>query len=340
MKRWGASFAVGLISIAGLAGLSIKARAENTPSLAGKTVRMIIGVGPGGGYDLWGRMVARYMGRHLPGTPTIVPENMPGAGGLTAAAYLYNIAPKDGTVLGIVTSGVPLGPILGQPGAMFDPRKMTWLGTPTTDTNVCIANKGAKVKTFEDLLHEQLIIGDTGPGTDTQIYPKALNALIGTKFKLISGFPSSSDVFLAMERGEVEGICESLQSVTQKRPTWISSGQVKVLFQGGGEPNANVKAPFILDLARTDDLKAEIKFLYAPQGIGRPFVAPSLDPAAAKMLQAAFDATMKDPEFIAEAAKEKATLKPRNGAYLSSLIRDLYATPKPLVAKMGKLING
>jgi tripartite-type tricarboxylate transporter receptor subunit TctC len=322
------------------AALGSQALAQRAPSLAGKTLQMIIGVGPGGGYDAWARMVADHIGRHLPGDPTVVPQNMPGAGGFVAAAYLYNIAPKDGTTVGIVTSDAPLGPIFGEPGAQFDPQKMSWLGTPTTDTNICIANKSAKVKTYQDLLHNQLIVGDTGPGTDTQIYPKALNALLGTKFKLITGFPSSSDVFLAMERGEVEGICESLESVIQKRPTWISSGQVNVLFQGGAEPDPGVKAPYVVDLAKTAEQKEAVRFLYAPQGIGRPFVAPpDLPPATLKMLRDAFDATMKDPDFIAETKKEKVTLKPRDGVYLADLIKSIYATPKSVVDRIKQAVN-
>jgi tripartite-type tricarboxylate transporter receptor subunit TctC len=284
--------------------------------------------------------VARFIGSHLPGNPTIVPQNMPGAGSYAAAAYIYNIAPKDGTAMGIIDSDAPLGPIFGETGARFDPVKMSWLGTPTTETNVCIADKSAKVKTFQDLLHNELIVGDVGPGTDTQELPKALNGLLGTKFKLVSGFPSSADVFLAMERGEVQGVCESLDGVNEKRPNWISSGQVNVLFQGGAEPNPAVKAPFILDLAKTKEQKAAIKFVYASEGIGRPFIAPpGMAPDRLKMLQDAFAATMKDPGFIAEAKKEKLELHPYDGNYLTALIKSIYATPKPLVEQVKKLIT-
>ena len=182
-------------------------------ALAGKSVQMIIGFGPGGGYDLWGRTVGRHIGRHLPGNPNVVPQNMPGAGSYAAASYIYNVAPKDGTVLGIIARDAALGPLSGATGARFDPIRLSWIGTPTKETNVCIAYHTAQVKTVQDLFEKQLIVGDTGPGTGTRSYPKALNELIGTKFKLVGGFPSSSDVFLAMERGEVEGICESLDSI-------------------------------------------------------------------------------------------------------------------------------
>jgi tripartite-type tricarboxylate transporter receptor subunit TctC len=306
----------------------------------GRVPTMIIGFGPGGGYDLWGRTVARHIGKFLPGSPNLVIQNMPGAGSYVAASWIYNIAPKDGSVIGIIARDATMGPLTGADGARFDATKMSWLGTPTTETNVCIALANAPVKSVEDLYTKELIIGDTGPGTGTRTYPLALNALLGMKFKIVSGFPSSSDVFLAMERGEVDGICESLDSVTGKRPDWLSSGKVRVLFHGGAEPNPHVKAPFVLDLAKTEEQKAEIRFLYAGQGIGRPFVAPPNLPAETlKMLRDAFDKTMKDPEFLADTKRQKLDVEPEDGAHLEKLIRDIYATPKPIIEKIGKLIK-
>jgi tripartite-type tricarboxylate transporter receptor subunit TctC len=311
------------------------------PNLAGRTVTMLIGFGPGGGYDAWGRMLARHLGKHLPGNPTVVPQNMPGGGSLNAANHIYTIAPKDGTMLGIIARDAALGPLTGVAGARFDPLKISWVGTPTTETNICISTEKAKVKTFEDLLKQELIIGDIGVGTGTYSYPRALNGLLGTKFKLIHGFPSSSDVLLAMERGEVDGICESLDSVVGKRPDWIASKKVNVLFQGGTEPNPTLKGvPFIIDLARTSDEKQQIEFLYAGQGIGRPFVAPpALPPDRLKMLRNAFDATMNDPAFRTDAQKQVLDVEPEDGAHLEALIRKIYATPKPVVNKIAELIK-
>jgi tripartite-type tricarboxylate transporter receptor subunit TctC len=322
-------------------GSLVPAGAQVGPSLAGKNVQMLIGFGPGGGYDSWGRVVARHIGKHLPGNPNVVPQNMPGGGSFNAANHIYTIAPKDGTVLGIIARDAPLGPLTGASGARFDPLKITWVGTPTTETNVCIATQKAKVKTFKDLTENELIIGNTGVGTGTYSYPKALNGLLGTKFKLISGFPSSSDVFLAMERNEVDGICESLDSVVGKRPDWIKSKQVTVLFQGGVEPNPELKGvPFIVDLARNAEEKQAIEFLYAGQGIGRPFVAPPDMPLdRVKMLRDAFDATMADPAFVADAKQQKLEVKPESGAHLAALVDKVYTTPKPIVEKVAKLIQ-
>src|SRR5258707_12799333 len=195
---------------------------------------------------------------------------MPGGGSFNAANHIYAIAPKDGSVLGLIARDAALGPLTGAAGARFDPLKITWVGTPTMETNICISMARAKVRTFKDLQESELIIGNTGVGTGTYSYPKALNGIFGTKFKLISGFPSSTDVFLAMERGEVDGICESLDSVISKRPDWIGTTKVNVLFQGGAEPNPTLKGiPFILDLASTPEEKQTIEVLKRDQVTGR-----------------------------------------------------------------------
>jgi tripartite-type tricarboxylate transporter receptor subunit TctC len=315
--------------------------AAQPDALAGKSVQMIIGFGPGGGYDLWARTVGRHIGRHLPGNPTVIAQNMPGAGSYTAASYIFNIAPKDGTVLGIIARDAALGPLSGAAGARFDPTKLSWIGTPAKETNVCIAYHTAQVKTVQDLFDKQLIVGDTGPGTGTRSYPRVLSELLGMKFKLVGGFPASSDVFLAMERGEVEGICESLDSIKIRRPDWIATKQISILFQGGAEPNPELKGvPFVLDLARSGEQKQAIEFLYAGQGIGRPFVAPPDLPAnRLKMLRDAFNATMKDADFIADAKKSKLDLEPEDGEHLTALIMKIYATPKPIVDRVTALIK-
>jgi tripartite-type tricarboxylate transporter receptor subunit TctC len=330
-----------MLGLLALAGALLAPAAAQGPNLAGKNVTMIIGFGPGGGYDAWGRMVARHMGKNLPGNPNVVPQNMPGGGSFNAANHIYTVAPKDGTVLGIIARDAALGPLTGASGARFDPLRMTWLGSPTLETNVCISMARAKVKTFKDLQQNELIIGNTGVGTGTYSYPKALNGIFGTKFKLISGFPSSTDVFLAMERNEVDGICESLDSVIGKRPDWIATKKVNVLFYGGVKPTIDLHgAPFIVDQARNAEEKQALEFLYAGQGIGRPFVAPPDLPAdRLKMLRDAFNATMKDKDFIADANKQKLDVEPEDGEHLEALIRKVYATPKAVVDKIGELIK-
>jgi tripartite-type tricarboxylate transporter receptor subunit TctC len=329
---------VAALAAAALLGVSAAGAQD---SLAGKNVTLIIGFGAGGGYDLWGRLVGRHIGKHLPGNPTVVPQNMPGAGSYVAASHIYGAAPKDGTVFAIIARDAALGPLSNAPGARFDATKLSWLGSPTREHNVCIANATAKVKTANELRTTELILGDTGPGTGTRSYPKVLNDLLGYKFKLVSGFRSSADVFLAMERGEVDGICESLDSVNQRKPDWIANKTVNVLLQAGAESRPELAGvPNVLTLARNDEERKVLEFLYAGQDIGRPFVAPpDLPPDRLKMLRDAFNATMKDPEFVADVKRNKFDLEPEDGEHLTALINKIYATPKAIIDRVSNLIK-
>jgi tripartite-type tricarboxylate transporter receptor subunit TctC len=250
--------------------LALSATAQTPGAFAGKTVTMYIGFGPGGGYDLWARVVARHIGAHLPGHPTVTPENFQGAGSYRAANFIYNVAPKDGTAMAAIARDAVLGPLTGAPGAQFDATKFSWLGTPAIETNICIAYHTADVKTFDDLTKKQLVVGDNGPGTGTHSYP----------------------------------------------------------------------LPFVIDLAQRPEDKQAIEFLYAGQGIGRPYIAPPGLPAdRLKMVQDAFAATMTDPDFIAETSKYHLALDPSDGAQLEALVKKTYATPKPIVDRIAKLIQ-
>jgi tripartite-type tricarboxylate transporter receptor subunit TctC len=306
-----------------------------------KSISLIIGLGPGGNYDLWARTLSHHMGKHLPGHPTVVPQYMPGAGSYIAAGHMARIAPRDGSVIALISRDAVLGPLTGTGGAVFDARALSWLGSPTTETNVCIAYRGAQVATAQDLFARQLIVADTGPGTGTRTYPKVLGALLGMKFKIVGGFRSSADVFLALERGEVEGFCESLDSVRNRRPDWIPSGTVKVLFQGGAAPHRDLPGvPFIPDLARNPEERQIIEFLYAGQGIGRPFIAPpELAPMRLALLRGAFDATMQDAEFVAEATRSGLAVEPVGGAQLAALVERIYATPKAIIEKVAAMMK-
>jgi tripartite-type tricarboxylate transporter receptor subunit TctC len=303
--------------------------------------RLLIGFGVGGGYDIWGRTVARHMSKHMPGNPTIVPQNVPAAGSLVAASTIYEGAPRDGTVFALIGRDAPLGPITNQPGARFDPTKMSWLGTPTRETNVCVAYHTAAVKTVKDLYQHELIMGDVGPGSGTRVYPKALAGLLGMKFKLVGGYKSSADVMLAMQRDEVQGICESFDSIRSRRPDWLTKKTITILFQGAAEASPDLPGiPLIQDLARNTEERQAIEFLYAGQGIGRPFVAPpGLPPDRLAMLRKAFDATMKDAEFIADVKRQKLDLDPIDGDKLAALINKIYATPKAVVDRVSALVN-
>lgn len=329
--------------VAGVAAAvaSTPAAAQSKLSLEGRNVNIVIGFGPGGGYDTWGRTLARHMGRHLPGNPTMVPQNMPGAGSFLAANHIYSVAPKDGTVLGTIARDAPLGPLSGATGAKFDPVKFTWLGTPTIETNVCIVHKRHAVRTFADAQKTEVIMGSTGPGTGTHTYPLVLNGMMGTKFKLVGGFPASSNATLAIERGEIDGICESYDSIKSRKGEDLKNGTLVILFQAGAEPNPELKGiPELFEFAKTEEQRVALTYVYAGQGLGRPFIAPPDLPAdVARMLQTAFMATMRDPEFIADAARSRFDVDPRDGPYLEALIKKLYATPKPIVDKIAAMIK-
>ena len=337
LARRAAAAAGVLCSLAAAAPLA----AQQPPDLSGRQVNVVIGFGTGSGYDTWGRLLARHIGRHLPGRPGTISQNMPGAGSFVAINHIYAVAPKDGTVLAIIARDAALGPLSGAPGARFDATRLTWIGTPTTETNVCIVYQTAKARTFEDLLANEVILGDTGVGTGTYAYPKAINGLFGTRFRTITGFHASSDVFLAIERKEVEGICESLDSAIARKPDWVRDGRLRILFQGGAVKNMEIaQVPFIMDLATTDEQRQALTFLYAGQGLGRPFIAPpGMAPERVRMLRDAFNATMQDPEFKADVEKAKLQLKPETGETLAALVERIYATPKAVVDRVTNLIK-
>ena len=297
--------------------LMLAAPAVAQDSFTGRNVTLVIGFGTGGGYDAWGRIVGRHIARHLPGNPTVVPQNMPGAGSYVAASHIYAAAPKDGTVFAIIARDAALGPLSNAPGARFDSTKFSWLGSPTREHNACIANATSAVKTAQDLTGKQLIIGDTGPGTGTRSYPKVLNDLLGTKFKLVSGFRSSADVFLAMERGEVEGICESLDSILSRRPDWIAKKTVNVLLQAGSDVRPELKGvPNVLDLAMTGEQKQVIEYLYAGQDI-EAAVAARAGPVAGRAEGASRRLRCyrcRTLEFIADAKRLGFDVEPVSGA--------------------------
>ncbi len=320
----------------------VPAMAQSEPDFyAGKNLQVVIGVSAGGGYDTWGRIVARHIVRKLPGNPTAVPQNMPGAGSITAGNHIFNAAARDGTVIGILNRDAPLAPLTGSAAARFDATRFSWIGTPTVETNVCFVSSKASVRSIEDISKREVILGAVGPGSGSYNYPKALAGLLDLKIKLISGFPGSTDVLLAMERGEVDGMCESLDSVESRKPGAIKAKQLHVLFRGGMEPSPELPGvPFIRDFARNEEERQAIKLLYAGQGLGRPFIAPpDLVTGRLAILRKAFDETMKDAEFLAEAKKLRLDVEPRTGAELEALVKELYGAPKELMRRLSDLVR-
>ena len=276
----------------------------------GKQIQLLIGFGVGGGNDLWARTIARFMGNHMPGHPTIVPENQPGAGGLLVANRLYNVAPKDGTVIGLINRGIPFEPLLAGKGTHFDALKFNYLGSPERDTTVCAARKDAPVKTMKDLHSETLTVGGTGSGADTSVYPLFLSNLFGMKFKVVNGYKGSHQVQLAMERNEVQGICLSYNSLTHG--TLFHQHQLNLLLQAALEPDPRLKGiPYGTELGGNPREQQALQLFFARESTGRPFVAPPGVPAdRLAALVKAFDDTMHDPDFVAQAEEAEAACDP------------------------------
>ncbi len=300
----------------------------------GKTITLYIGYSPGGGYDRYARTVARNMGKHIPGNPEIVPKNRPGAGSLLLTNDMYNTLPKDGTAIGIVGRGMPTEPLFGNKDAKFDPSKFTWLGSANNEVSVCVAWHDKPFKTYSDLQSAVMIVGGTGPGADTDAFPKVMNNILGTKLKLITGYPGGNDINLAIERGEVDGRCGwSWSSVKSTRPGWLKDKKVSIIMQMSGAKHPELPdVPLASDLAESEKDKAVLKLIFARQAWGRPFVAPPGVPAdRAKALQAAFMATMSDPDFVADAKKQKLELAPISGEEVAQLINAVVSSPKDIV---------
>ncbi len=252
-----AGVAIGLV----IAALASPAGAESLAQFyKGKYIKFIIGSAPGGNYDTWARLLTRHMGKHIPGNPRFVPQNMPGGGHIKAANYLYNIAPKDGSVIGTFSRNMPTRAILNHPAVRFDPKKFNWLGSPEISNRVCIAMGTAKVKSGEDLFKHQLLVGGAGAGTAVSTTPNVLRALLGMKFKLIEGYANATDVVLAMERGEVEGICQTYGAFDVGHPGWIKSGKVRVLFNLEPNPIPGSNIPTVFKFIKTEQQKKILAF--------------------------------------------------------------------------------
>lgn len=318
-----------------LAGLAVGGAAAQTPD-SGKLMTAVVYSPPGSSYDLITRIIARHMPKHLPGQPSMIAKNMPGAGGLVATRYLYFTAPKDGTVFGTIGRGIPFEPLLGGAGTVdFEPLKFTWLGSPARETSLAIAWHSAPVKTAQDLLTKELIIAGTGASADSEIIPRALNGLIGTKFKIISGYDGITKASLAMERGEIEGLAYwSWSGVKSAKMDWVRDHKINLIFQTAPIPHPEIpQVPSIMTLAKTGEQRQALELLFARDVIAFPFVAPPDLPAdRARILKQAFAASLGEPGLVAEAQQIAMTIDPVLSDEAEALIQKAFATPPAVVA--------
>ena len=308
----------------------------------GKAVELLIGYSGGGGYDVYGRLLARHIGRHIPGNPAVVPRNMPGAGSLVLANWLANVAPKDGTAFGIIGSGTGFDPLLGIEAAKFDPTQLLWVGSMNNEVSVCVSWHTSGITRFEDVLEREMVVGGTGVSADTDQFPRITNAVLGTKFKIVSGYPGGNDINLAMERGEVQGRCGwSWSSVVATRMDWYRQKRVHVMFQMALDKHSDLPdVPLIIDLAKNDEQRQILRLIFARQALGRPFLAPSGVPQdRAAALRKAFRDTMKDKTFLAEAEKAKLEIKPLAGEAVQTIIAEAAKTNPQILKKAAAIVQ-
>jgi tripartite-type tricarboxylate transporter receptor subunit TctC len=332
------------VALAMLAALPAALSFAQSPAdfYRGRNVDLQIGYSAGGGYDLYARMIARHLGKHIPGNPTVVPRNMEGAGSLRLANWLYTAAPKDGTVIGATSRGMAFDPLLGATGAQFDASRFNWIGSANDEVSVCVATDRSGITRFDDLYTKQLAIGSTGAADDTYQFPAVVNGALGTKFRMITGYPGGNDVSLAMERDEVQGRCGwSWSSIKATRMDWVRSRKIIVLLQMslGKHPDLP-DIPLITDLAKNDEQRQIFKLIFARQVMGRPYMAPPGVPMErVDALRRAFDETMTDREFLAEAEKAQFEITPVAGARLDALVSEVYKTPAAIAARASALVK-
>ena len=326
----------GLILAAAMFGLAATPAAAQSVEefYKGKNLDLYIGYSAGGGYDTFGRIVARHMGHHIPGKPNFVAKNLPGAGSLLLVNQMYNVLPKDGTVVGIFARAAALEPLFGNSQAKFDPTKMNWLGSGNNEVSICAFWHTAGLTSTEQFLASSLIVGGTGPGADTDNFPLTLNNVLGTKLKLITGYPGGNDINVAIERGEVQGRCGwSWSSVKATRPDWYRDKKIFIPLQFALAKHADLPdVPLVMDLAKTPRDRQILEVIFSTQPMGRPFATgPDLPADRVKALRAAFDATFKDKDFLGEAEKAKLEIDYVSGDEVTKIITRLAAMPPDLL---------
>ena len=332
-----------LIPLLALAAVSAQpAHAQSVEEFyRGKSISMLIGFSVGGGYDLYGRHLARHMGKHIPGKPTIIPQNMAGAGSLRAANFLYSASPKDGTHIGTFARTTGINPLL-ESGATFDGTKFTWLGSVTDDVSTCITWHTSAVKTWKDFLEKPVTLGGQGPSSEPDIFARLYKNVFGANVKLVAGYPGTNEITLAMERGEVEGLCGlSWSTIKTRHAAWLRDKKINLLVQAAFKKEPDMgDVPLIMDQTKDVEKTKILKLILAAQEMARPFAAPPGIPEDRKAaLIAAFEATMKDPEFLADAQKLNIDVNPVSAKALNDLLAELYATPKDVIQKASQAIT-
>lgn len=338
MKKFMTAAIIGFVAL--FSAIECRAADQVADFYKGKTVFLQIGSGVGGAYDITGRVVARYIGKYIPGNPTIVAQNVPGGGSLPLANQFGNTTPRDGTYFGVFNDGMPTTPLLSPSAAHFDPRKFLFLGAPFREGEVLVVWHTAPVKTLDDVFTEELIVGATSPGAAPYDFPLLTNAILGTKNKIVTGYLSSSDTKLAMQRGEVQAIAGlSLNSTKTEYAELIRSKELNIVAAYGITKHPALADVPLFPLGKTEEDHQIFKLLYARESYGMPFATPpDVPPERVKALREAFEATMRDPDFLADAKNLNLDIAPVSAAELTDLTSDLFKTPQAVVTRAQQLL--
>jgi tripartite-type tricarboxylate transporter receptor subunit TctC len=332
----------------GLAAVAIMlapaaARADNVADFyKGKTINIIVGFGPGGGYDAYARLLARYYGKHIPGHPSIVVQNMTGGGSVRAANHVYAVAPKDGTVIAAVNQNMPMYQLLGGEGARFDSARIQWLGSMAHSNGTLYTWHDTNVRTLDEAKTRSLPLGGTGTTSDSHIFPNVINTLLGTKFDVVNGYPDGNAIDLALERGEVKGRGgNSWASVTTNKKQWVDEKKINILVQIGFKPEPDLpNVPLLVDIVKDPDEKQIVSVISLPTVIGfAHWVAPEVPKERVAALRAANTETQKDPDFLAEAKKMGQLIRPQSGEEVEALVQKAASTTKPVLERTAKLLG-
>jgi tripartite-type tricarboxylate transporter receptor subunit TctC len=324
-------------------GIAHEAAAQGVESFyKGKSVEVIVGYNPGGGYDAYTRLLSRHIGGYIPGKPTPVVKNMPGAGSLRSANYLYNVAKKDGTIFGMFAGGIAMDALIGGKNTNFDPRKFNWLGSMTESSSACWAWNTSGFKSLDDVMKKEMVVGASAGGSSTAAWPRTMNAFLGTKFKVITGYPGTKGITLAVERGEVQGLCGYfISSIRSAKPDWLRDKKVTMIVQEAKTRHPDypdVKTVF--EYAKDEKTKQAFNLVFGWQVMGRPFTLPPGVPAdRVAALRKSFQDTMKDTAFLADAKKINVTILPRTSEQILAYLEDAWKTPKPVVQSVYKALG-
>ena len=332
-----------VLGAAALANSTAAAFAEDVADFyRGKRISLVIGFGSGGGYDIYARMLARFVGAHIPGNPTIVPQNMPGAGSRSAANWLYRVAPQDGTVIACLGQATPTDQALGQPGVQFDAREFNWIGNLSVVNNIMFVAAASGVASIADAKTKSLAIGATGASSPSVLYPQVTNNLLGTKFKIIAGYPGGGDINIAVERHELDGRgSDSWASMKATHPDWLRDHTINILFQIGPRRETDLPdVPLWSELAGNDDQRQVLELLSGDVSVGRPILtAPNVPADRVKALRQAFAETMRDPQFIEAAKQANMEMHPMDGEELQQAVDKIVASPPKILAMVKDAIE-